>query len=231
MAALRSARRGSLALTAAFFRWSGGQAITRRGRAPRGPGGCAAACRGCAGRPRSSAGRAAASRLMISPISPLALRFGTSSASKPVSSMRGACITVTRRSARPPASARARPSLSADQASSGVSGACDGGEGVDELRRNETADHALAVIRLEAVDARVLFGEALPDREQQAGHDMKPALREFRHGLELRASRGPRMSKRRSFSSGCRRARQRRCSGAPWGGRGAHGVRSCRHRA
>ena len=70
-----------------------------------------------------------------------------------------------------------------------------GGEGVNELRRNEAADHALAVIRLEAVDARVVLGQLLPDGEQQAGHEMEPALREFRHGLQLAR---PQLGERRS---------------------------------
>jgi hypothetical protein len=46
---------------------------------------------------------------------------------------------------------------------------------------DETADHALAVICLEAIDARVLSRQPVPDRQQEAGDDVKAALGEFRH--------------------------------------------------
>ena len=63
---------------------------------------------------------------------------------------------------------------------------------------DEAADDALAPgcwplassgagsVGLEAVDARIILGQALPDRQQQPGHHMKAALGELRHGGELR---------------------------------------------
>ena len=50
----------------------------------------------------------------------------------------------------------------------------------ERLGRDEAADHALAVIGLEAVDAHVLGRQPVPDRQQQAGDDVKGALGEFR---------------------------------------------------
>ena len=69
------------------------------------------------------------------------------------------------------------------QGGPGIGGAERGRVACDRLgdpgRRHEASDHALAVIGLEAVDAASLAGQPLPDRQQQAGHDMHAAFGEF----------------------------------------------------
>ena len=54
-------------------------------------------------------------------------------------------------------------------------------DAVEGLRGDEAADHALAVFRLEAVDPHILGRQPVPDRQQQAGDDVKRALGEFRN--------------------------------------------------
>ena len=49
------------------------------------------------------------------------------------------------------------------------------------FRRDQAADHALAVIGLEAVHPHVGVRQPVPDRQQQAGDDVKAALGEFRN--------------------------------------------------
>ena len=67
--------------------------------------------------------------------------------------------------------------------------------GLDEdsgaRRRHEPANDALAFVGLQAIDPRRLVGEAVPDREQQAGHDMKRALGQFGQGSDLGLPRPP----------------------------------------
>ena len=60
--------------------------------------------------------------------------------------------------------------------------------GRDPGGRDPAADDALAVIGLQPVDAGFVLGELLPDRQQQARHDVQRGFRELRH---LGQFRGP----------------------------------------
>ena len=63
-------------------------------------------------------------------------------------------------------------------------------EGRQHRGRNQAADDALAVIRLETVDAAIVIGQAAPDRQEKAGGDVQRQLREFGEGGDLVAPRG-----------------------------------------
>jgi hypothetical protein len=55
-------------------------------------------------------------------------------------------------------------------------------KGTKRFGRNEAADHAFAVIGLEAVNAHVGGRQPVPDRQQEAGDDVKAAVGKFRDG-------------------------------------------------
>ncbi len=63
-------------------------------------------------------------------------------------------------------------------------------EGGQDRGRNQAADDALAVIRLQTIDAAIVIGQAAPDRQEKAGGDVQRRLREFREGGDLVAPRG-----------------------------------------
>ena len=50
----------------------------------------------------------------------------------------------------------------------------------DPGRRDEAADHTLALVGLKPVDAASVAGEPLPDRQKQLGHDVDMAVGEVR---------------------------------------------------
>ena len=80
-----------------------------------------------------------------------------------------------------------RPSISAAKAASGVSvGRVRGKDVRDPGGRDLAADDALAGIGLQPIDAGQLVRQPLPDRQQQARHDMDRAFRELGHLRKLR---------------------------------------------
>ena len=164
---------------------------------------------------------------MISEMRPSAFNCDTAPSEKPVSSTRQALITGARRSCRPPARSstaprrrrRARPHRRTGRGRRRRQGSHNPGE---RLGRHQPADHPLAVIGLEAVDAHVLGRQAVPDRQQQAGDDMKLALGEFRH-LAIRPPTAARNASRGPGASASGRIRRRSASRAPSDGQAGAG--------
>jgi len=76
----------------------------------------------------------------------------------------------------------------------------------ERLGGDKTTDHALAVIGLEAVDAHVLGRQPVPDRQQEAGDDVKAALGELRNAGTFG------FPQRRKFRCGA----SRQCEWAKW---------------
>ena len=128
---------------------------------------------------------------MISLMQPSAFSRSTAPSEKPISSTRGAPMTLARRTCSPSARWRvADPSTTAPHASSGRERgrALDAEVAADPVQgrgRDQAADDALAVIGLQAVDPAGLVRQAGPDRQQQAGDDVERALRVRRHRGEL----------------------------------------------
>ena len=123
---------------------------------------------------------------MISEVRPSAFNCGTAPSEKPVSSTRCALMTSE------PADLQIAGEIEHGTAiEDGAPGLVSGEvwhtvdaealiDAVERLGRHEAADHAFAIIGLEAVDAHVLGRQPVPDRQQQAGDDVKGALGEFR---------------------------------------------------